>query len=223
VTAAVHAVRRASKIGGPAADNLCKGEWLARAGAEGPDNPPGMDERPPTHLRAVPAPGDPAGRRSVPYPSGPQAPAPVPGAGAFCARCGRAPAAVARPVRVCARCGEGLVLVAAAGAAPRAGEAFVVVDPAGSLSALSTRAEALLGLDQPRAVGRAVVDHVHPLGDQPLMRHDFLATVRAAGRGIGPVRRFSATVIATGQAVGLRIAPCGPPPGALLVFAQPPG
>jgi hypothetical protein len=116
----------------------------------------------------------------------------------------------------------GLVLVAAAGAAPRPSERFLIVDAQLAVSAVSVAAETLLSLSEEAVLGRPVIDLVRPEGEQPFARHDFLASLRAAARGIGPLRRFQgwAGPIAADRPLQLRVAPCGPPPGALLVVGE---
>jgi hypothetical protein len=116
-----------------------------------------------------------------------------------------------------------LVLAAAAGAVPRPADCFVIVDGPLTVSAVSLAAEALLGLEQDAALGRPVIDLIRPRGEEPLVRHDFLASLRAAARGSGPLRRFEGWGGAgPGGPLQLRVAPCGPPPGALLVLEPAP-
>lgn len=170
-----------------------------------------MSEERPGGLRSV------AGLRAV------GTAANVPAGAAFCARCGRAPdAAPPMPAsRVCRHCGLGLVLRAPAQAAPSPQDAFLVADRVGRVSAMSATAEVLLGLSEQAAQGRPVGELVSAVEDAPHSRHDFLASLRAAAAGVGPVRHFQGWAGAPdGTPRSLRVGPCGPPPGALLVIVD---
>jgi hypothetical protein len=122
---------------------------------------------------------------------------------------------------VCGSCGLGLILAAREDLAPKAGDAFVVLDRSLSVCAVSEAAERLLAVSEPDAVNRHVTDLLVPAdaenpdgGGQSLS----LAVVWAA-RGDGGTGRVVVRPANTfGIRLTARIASCGPPRAALLVL-----
>jgi hypothetical protein len=93
----------------------------------------------------------------VPAPAGPRV--------AFCSHCAKAPPGGVAPEvgsRVCTGCGLGLLLEAPEALAPKARDAFLVVDRSLAVHALSKRAEKLLGLREMDALDRRVTDLLVP-------------------------------------------------------------
>lgn len=141
---------------------------------------------------------------------------------AFCARCGATPAPRGpgqrgwRESRVCAACGLGLVLhtpLVVARDSP-----FLVVDRALNVSAVSRRAEDLLGVSEARAVGLAVGRLL--LATEP--PEDFAALLHDAVLGGGASQGVHCRVGSDGgEPLAVRVGPCGPPPGALIVLDPP--
>lgn len=141
---------------------------------------------------------------------------------AFCARCGVAPerrGAVPQHAfsRVCARCGMGLILRAPDDAAPAPGGAFLVVDRALAVCAVSEGAERSLDVSEPFAIGRLVSELLVPdeVGDEPSM----LTLVRRAVLDGGAPRRAGVRLAARiDEALTVRVGPCGPPRAAVVVL-----
>jgi PAS domain-containing protein len=137
---------------------------------------------------------------------------------AFCARCGAPPPDGGRlkGSRVCQRCCLGLVLRASADVAPEPDEAFLVIDPALTISALSLRAERLLAVSETAAVGRPLSAFVTPAAE------GFEAALRAAASNSAPNSRRVEHVLGWAGGAGgpprrMRVGPCEPPPAAVLV------
>jgi hypothetical protein len=141
----------------------------------------------------------------------------------FCSHCGTKPEAgeTISPTRVCAACGLGLLLHCAEDVAPKPGDAFLVLDHTLSVCAVSAAAERLLATPEIEAVnvpiGSLLVSaeaEVDGNGGAGLA-----AAIIWAARGDGGVSR---TVVRPANTFGVRlsarIAGCGPPRAALLVF-----
>jgi ribosomal protein S27AE len=136
----------------------------------------------------------------------------------FCGHCGESQDSPAAS-RVCPRCGLGLLLRADAGLAPKAGEAFLVLDQSLSVCAVSEGAERLLAISEPDAVNRHVTELLEPAACERHARVSLAAAVFRAACGEGeplavtvrPARTF-------GVRLHARIGPCGPHAAALLVF-----
>ncbi len=140
----------------------------------------------------------------------------------FCARCGappppRAPGGGAwRESRVCAHCGLGLVLrtpLAVARDSP-----FLVVDRALNVSAVSRRAESLVGVSERRAVGLGIGRLLVPT-EKPDEFAELLHDAVLGGGASQGVRCWIGEDC--GEPLGVRVGPCGPPPGALIVLDPP--
>jgi hypothetical protein len=139
----------------------------------------------------------------------------------FCSHCGVEPTAAeaSSPTRVCAGCGLGLLLGCSAGVAPAAGEAFVVIDDSLSVCAVSAAAEKLLATLETEAVNHPITRLLVPADAEGNAGANLAAAITWAARGDGGVYR---TVVRPANTFGVRmnarIAACGPPRAALLVF-----
>jgi hypothetical protein len=124
----------------------------------------------------------------------------------FCTHCG---ALAHEPaVRVCAHCGLGVVLSCAPGLLPRADAAFLVVKSDLRISAASQAVEPLLG-DPEALVGEPLLDVLS--GDPSLPRW--------IGRAALGSRRVSSVALRLGpRRINAKVATCGTPTAALLVF-----
>jgi hypothetical protein len=121
--------------------------------------------------------------------------------------------------RVCTKCGMGLMLTTPRKALPGAGAAFVVVTRAGRISAVSQAAEPLVG-EEPGLLGMPVGSALaSEEGDDRLARQ----VARAAGAGREVTQATLTPVLEAGDnptRLTARIASCGPPRAALLVFER---
>lgn len=140
----------------------------------------------------------------------------------FCSHCGTRPkwATISEaPSRVCESCGLGLLLEAAADVAPREGDAFMVLDSALSICAMSSRAEELLGTREIDSVNRHITELLLPADAEAQARENLAVAVTWAARGddsgctvtVRPANTF-------GVRLRARISSCGPPQAALVVF-----
>jgi PAS fold len=140
----------------------------------------------------------------------------------FCARCGAPPVprtlgqSAWRESRVCAHCGLGLMLrtpLTVARDSP-----FLVVDRALNVSAVSRRAEDLVGISEQQAVGQAIGRLLVP-AEKP---EEFSALLHDAVLGGGASQGVRCWIGEDcGEPLGVRVGPCGPPPGALVVLDPP--
>jgi hypothetical protein len=142
----------------------------------------------------------------------------------FCSHCGNRPPVSGRPddapnSRVCGSCALGLLIEAAEDVAPRAGDAFLVLDRALSVCAVSRGAERLLATCEPDVVNRHVSDLLMPAEAEDEGPETLSVAVAWAARGDGGTRT---TVVRPANTFGIRltarIASCGPPRAALLVL-----
>jgi hypothetical protein len=149
----------------------------------------------------------------------PPLPAAVPVA--FCGHCGVRPEpdAAASPTRVCSSCGLGLLLECDADVAPNAGDAYMVLDHALSVCAMSDAAERLLATPEIDAIHRPITQLVVPADTEASAEADLAAAIMWSARGD---ERVTHTVVRPASTFGVRlkarIAGCGPPRAALLVF-----
>jgi hypothetical protein len=142
---------------------------------------------------------------------------------AFCSHCGTRPAPAHAPQlsssRVCENCGLGLILEARADVAPNDGDAFLVLDRALAVCAVSRGAEHLLATREPDAVNRHVTDLLMPAAAEEKGSETLSVAVAWAARGDSGIRT---AVVRPANTFGIRltarIAPCGPPRAALLVL-----
>jgi hypothetical protein len=139
----------------------------------------------------------------------------------FCSHCGTRPqdGETISPTRVCAGCGLGLLLQCTQDAAPKPGDAFLVLDHTLSVCAVSAAAERLLATPEMEAVNAPIGSLLVPAGAESNGGAGLAAAIIWASRGDGGVSR---TVVRPANTFGVRlrarIVGCGPPRAALLVF-----
>ena len=143
----------------------------------------------------------------------------------FCGHCaapapkGQAPAPTAR---VCPSCGLGLLLETRADAVPTEREAFLVIDNALLIQAMSRRAQMLLALTEEEAVNRPVAELLVPADAEGQAQAGFAAAIAEAAQGAD---RSSSVYVRPWNTFGIRIrariASCGPPRAALVVLQSP--
>lgn len=146
------------------------------------------------------------------------APAPII---SFCSHCGARPAGPsgAASSRVCAACGLGLILESGADIAPRAGDAFLVLDRTLSVCAVSQAAERLLATSEPDAVNRHITNLLMPAEQEENGGESLSLAVAWSARGGGATRTAIVRPANTfGIRLTARIGACGPPRAALLVL-----
>jgi hypothetical protein len=147
-----------------------------------------------------------------------EAPAPTV---SFCSHCGARPSPSGEPPRsrVCGACGFGLLLESRADAAPKAGDAFIVLDRSLTVCAVSEAAERLLATREPDAVNRHVTDLLMPADAEESGGETLSMAVMWAARGDGGSHSATLRPANTfGIRLTARIAGCGPPRAALLVL-----
>jgi hypothetical protein len=139
-------------------------------------------------------------------------------AAAFCSHCARTPEAEPPP-RVCPTCGMGVILRTHADAAPSANDPFLVIDSSLTVSAMSRKAEQLLGTCEVDAVNRHVGEYLVAADVEPSPEQNLGAALAWAARGDEGSRNLA---VRPANTFGVRwsavVAPCGPPNGALLVL-----
>jgi hypothetical protein len=147
------------------------------------------------------------------------APAPEPArTTSFCSHCGARPHAE-RASRICDQCGFGVLLAAGADIAPEVGDAFMVLDGSLSVCAVSEGAERLLATRETDAVNRHVTELLVPADAEAKGAQNLAVAVTWAARGDdGPSAVTVRPANTFGVRLGARIASCGPPSAALLVF-----
>jgi hypothetical protein len=124
------------------------------------------------------------------------------------------------PSRVCQRCGLGLLLECDAEIAPDPGGAFIVIDSSLSVCGVSAGAERLLATRETDAVNRHLTELVVPADAEAQGPQNLAIAVTWAARGDSGTRRVMVRPSNTfGIRINARIASCGPPRAALLVFA----
>lgn len=140
----------------------------------------------------------------------------------FCGHCGTRPpyAEASEPAsRVCDACGLGILLQSSGEVAPNSGDAFLVLDSSLSVCAVSEAAEALLVAQETEAVNRHITELLVPADAEAQGRENLAVAVTWAARGDGATRRVTVRPANTfGVRLSARIASCGPPRAALLVF-----
>jgi PAS domain-containing protein len=123
---------------------------------------------------------------------------------------------------VCSSCGLGLLLETRHDTAPSPRDAFLVIDTALLVQAMSRRAQTLLGLTEAEAVNRPVADLLVTADAEPQSATGFAASiVSAAGGAEDAVTAFVRPWNTFGVRMRARIAPCGPPRAALVVLEDP--
>lgn len=140
----------------------------------------------------------------------------------FCGHCGSpSPHGHVPPPfsRDCETCGLGILVEAPADVAPAPGDAFLLVDRALAVQALSAEAAQLLGVAPEEVVGRPVAEllcaaDAEPGGAEPLGA----AIMRAAGGDDEPLALTVRPADVFGVRLRMRVGACGPPRAALLVL-----
>ena len=137
----------------------------------------------------------------------------------FCSHCGARSGEVQRTSRVCEGCGLGLLLHAQADVAPSSGDAFIVLDGSLAVCAVSATAEKLLATREIDAVNRHITQLIVPADAEAQDRGNVAAAVIRAAMGDAEARTAIVRPAATfGVRLRARIAHCGPPHAALVVF-----
>jgi hypothetical protein len=137
----------------------------------------------------------------------------------FCSHCGDRPSAMPAASRVCEACGLGLLLQSNRDVAPAVGDPFLVLDASLSVCAVSGAAEHLLATSETDAVNRHVTELLVPADTEAQGAANLAAAVTWAARGDEKMRKVVVRPANTfGIRVTARIASCGPPRAALIVF-----
>lgn len=126
--------------------------------------------------------------------------------------------------RVCRSCGLGLLLEAREDTIPSAREAFLVIDSALLVQAMSREAQTLLAMTEEVAVNRPVAELLVPADAETQGSTGFAATIAQAADGeyAEATHRFVRPWNTFGVRVRARISTCGPPRAALIVLEQGP-
>lgn len=121
--------------------------------------------------------------------------------------------------RVCESCGFGLILKAGDDVAPSLGDAFMVLDGSLSVCAVSAEAEVLLATRETDAVNRHITELLVPADAEAQGPANLAVAVTWAARGDDGTQRVVVRPANTfGVRLTARIASCGPPTAALVVF-----
>lgn len=139
----------------------------------------------------------------------------------FCSHCGSGPqpGETISPTRVCASCGLGLLLQCSADVAPKPGDPFLVLDHTLSVCAVSAAAERLLGTHEIDTINAPIGDLLAPAEAEGNGGGSLAAAIIWAARGdVGVTRTVVRPASTFGVRLNARIAGCGPPRAALLVF-----
>lgn len=140
----------------------------------------------------------------------------------FCSHCGERPQSREDAVassRVCGICNFGLILQASADVAPAPGGAFLVIDNSMSVCAVSGEAERLLATRETDAVNRHVTELLVPADAETQGAQNLAVAVTWAARGDEAARTVMVRPANTfGVRITAKIASCGPPTAALVVF-----
>jgi PAS domain-containing protein len=107
-------------------------------------------------------------------------------------------------------------------AAPRQGEAFLVVDPGFVVQALSQQAEALLGVSEEHATNRQLAELLVGADAEQALQDSLVSVLQSAAAGHDPPGSTFVRPRATfGVRLRARISACGPPRAALIVLEAP--
>jgi PAS domain-containing protein len=104
---------------------------------------------------------------------------------------------------------------------PSERDAFVVVDNALLVQAVSRRAQSLLAVTEEEAVNRPISELLMSADAEAQGSRLSAAIAEAADGGSDPVSTFVRPWNTFGVRIRARIAPCGPPRAALLVLDSP--
>lgn len=143
----------------------------------------------------------------------------------FCGHCAApSPGGSAPPpsARVCAPCGLGLLLEAREDEIPSPRDAFLVVDSALLVQAMSREAQSLLGMREEAAVNRPVAELLVPADAETQGSTGFAAAIAQSAEGdyAESTSRFVRPWNTFGVRMCARISTCGPPRAALIVLEQ---
>lgn len=123
--------------------------------------------------------------------------------------------------RGCEACGLGILVEAPAELAPVPGDAFLLVDRALAVQALSAAAERLLAVRAEEVIGRPLAELLHGADAEAAEAEPLGAAIaRATGGEDEPVRMTVRPAGVFGVRLSLRVGACGPPRAALLVLEQ---
>jgi hypothetical protein len=137
----------------------------------------------------------------------------------FCSHCARRAPAQVPNARVCKRCGFGVILEADVGLAPHEDEAFLVVDRAMCVGALSRHAEKLLEISETTAVNCHLSDLLSPAEVEPGNSRSLAMAIASAVHGEPGAQRLAVRPANMfGIHLKARLGSCGPHPAALIVF-----
>jgi hypothetical protein len=144
----------------------------------------------------------------------------------FCGHCA-APAppeeAPAPVTRVCSACGLGVMLETRSDLAPDDGDAFLVVDASLLVQGMSLRAEALLAMEEERAINKPVSELLVAPDAEAGRPGGFAAAIAEAVSGDeAPVSKVVRPWNTFGVRMRARIGACGPPRAALVVLEAAP-
>jgi hypothetical protein len=143
----------------------------------------------------------------------------------FCGHCaapapGRTPPAPT--ARVCSSCGLGLLLETRSDTLPTDRDAFLVVDSALLVQAMSRRAQVLLSVCEEEAVNRPVAELLVPADAEAQGHTGFAAAIAHTSQGTDePASAYVRPWNTFGVRLRARIAPCGPPRAALVILQGP--
>jgi PAS domain-containing protein len=143
----------------------------------------------------------------------------------FCGHCA-APApsdqAPAPTARVCPSCGLGLLLETRHDVVPSERDAFLVIDTALLVQAMSRRAQSLLAVSEEEAINRPVAELLVPADAEAQGTTRFAGAIAsAAGGSDDTISAFVRPWNTFGVRMRARVAPCGPPRAALVVLEDP--
>jgi PAS domain-containing protein len=141
----------------------------------------------------------------------------------FCGHCAApSPSGSAPPpnARVCSSCGLGLLLEAREDVVPDARDAFLVVDSALLVQAMSREAQSLLGVTEELGINKPVSELLVPADAEAQGPTGFAAAIAEAadGEALELTRSFVRPWNTFGVRMRARIATCGPPRAALIVL-----
>jgi PAS domain-containing protein len=139
----------------------------------------------------------------------------------FCSHCAARATKPDRRTRVCGFCSLGVMLEASAEIAPAVDDAFLVVDRAMSILAVSRGAEALLETTEVQAVHRHLTELLHPPDTEAGNRSSLAFAISSAVSGSPIDKPFTLRPANLfGVRLGARIGSCGPRPGALVILGR---
>jgi hypothetical protein len=142
----------------------------------------------------------------------------------FCGHCA-APAPSGHPpapdARVCRSCGLGLLLETRRDVLPSNKDAFLVADGALLVQAVSCKAERLLGVTEALAVNRPLSHLLVPADAEAQAPAEFAAMIASTVTADETVESIVRPWNTFGVRMRVRVARCGPPRAALLVFQAP--